>query len=179
MGFVRCAGTTWKVGIPVAANKEAELIFLHGIVNNLKKCEIPSSLVPNLDETNSKYVCMGKRKMTGKGSNYLPISGLISKRSFTATVTITLNGKFLSIQLIYWGKTNQNLLKNDFSVGFSLFTHPKHYSNTADSIKLIKEIIIPYNEQEIILLTLPKTQPEFLIMDVFREQMTVKCPYYS
>ena len=117
--------------------------------------------------------------MTGKGSNYLPISGLISKRRFTATVTTTLNGKFLSIQLIYWGKTNQNLLKNDFSVGFSLFTHPKHYSNTADSIKLIKEIIIPYNEQEIILLTLPKTQPEFLIMDVFREQMTVKWPYCS
>ena len=46
--------------------------------------------------------------------------------------------------------------------------NPKHYSNTAESTKLIKEIVITYIEKERILLKLPKTQPALLIMDVFR-----------
>ena len=76
------------------------------------------------------------------------------------------------MQLIYGEKTNQSLPKFKFPVGFSLSANPKHYSNTAESIKLIKEIIIPYIEKERITLKLPTTQPAFLLMHVFREQMT-------
>ena len=76
------------------------------------------------------------------------------------------------MQLIYGGKTNQSFPKFEFPVGFSLSANPKHYSNIAESIKLIKEIIIPYNEKERISLKLPKTQPALLIIDVFRGQMT-------
>ena len=50
--------------------------------------------------------------------------------------------------------------------------NPKHYSNTVEPLKLIKEIIIPYFIKERISLKLPKTQPALLIMDVFRGQMT-------
>ena len=114
---------------------------------------------------------MGKTKMAEKGSNSVPISGLSDKRSMAATFTITLNGKFLLMQLIYGGKTNQSLPKFEFPVGFSLSANPKHYSNTTESIKLIKEIIIPYIEKERISLKPPKTQHALLIMDVFRRQM--------
>ena len=54
---------TGKVEIPAGAKKEAELTFLHEIVNNVEKFQIPSSLVLNLDQTNSKYVSMGKTAM--------------------------------------------------------------------------------------------------------------------
>ena len=172
MGFVRRAGTTEKVEIPAGAKKEAELTFLHKIVNNVKKFQIPTTLVLNLDQTNWKYVSMGKTKMAEKGSDSIPISGLSDKRSMIATFTITLNGKCLPMQTTYEGKTNYSLPKFEFLVGFSLSANPKHYSNTAESIKLIKEIIIPYIEKERISLKLPKTQPALLIMDVFRGQMT-------
>ena len=109
--------------------------------------------------------------MAEKGSNSVPISGLSDKRSMTVIFTITINEKFVVMLLIYRGKTNQNLPKFEFPV-FSLSANPKHYSNTAESIKLIKEIIIPYIEKEIISFKLPKTQPAYLIMDVFQEHMT-------
>ena len=125
------------------SKKEAELTFLHEIVNNVEKFQIPSLLVLNLDQTNSKYVSTSKTTVAEKGSNSVPISGLSDTRRMTATFTVTLNGKFLPMQLIYGGKTNQSLPKFEFPVGFSLPPNPKHYSNTAESIKLIKEIIIP------------------------------------
>ena len=167
MGFVRRAGTTGKIEIPAFAKKEVELTFLHAIVNNVVKFQIPTSLVLNLDQTNSKYVSMGKTTIAEKVSNSIPISGLSDKRSMTATFTITLNGKVLQMQLIYGGKTNQSLPKFAFLIGFSLSDNPKHYSNAAHSIKLIKETIIPYIEKERILLKLCETQPALLIMDVF------------
>ena len=148
MGFVRRAGTTGKVEIPAGAKKEAELTFLHEIVNNVEKFQIPSSLVLNLDQTNSKYVSMGKTTMAEKGSNSVPILDLSDKRIMTATFTITLHGKFLPMQLTYGGKTNQSLPKFEFPVIFSLSANPKHYSNTGESIKLVKKIIILYIERK-------------------------------
>ena len=144
---------------------KTRLITKNQLVNNVEKFQIPSSLVLNLDQTNSKYVSVGKTTIAEKVSNSILISSLSDKSN--ATFTITLNGKFLEMQLIYGGKTNQSLLKFVFLIGFSLSDNPKHYSNTANSIKLIKETIIPYIEKERILLKLPKTQPALLIMDVF------------
>ena len=86
---------------------------------------------------------MDKATMAKKGSTSVPIGGLIHKRSITVTFTITLNGIFLPMQLICGGKTVQSLPKFDFLEGFSLSANLKHYSNAAESIKTIKEIIVP------------------------------------
>ena len=43
--------TTGKVKIPVGAQKEKELKFLHQIVNNVEKHQIPPSLTINFDQT--------------------------------------------------------------------------------------------------------------------------------
>lgn len=172
MNFVRRVGTTGKVEIPEGARKEAELTFTYDIVSKVEKYEIPPSLILNLDQTNSKYVTVGKTTMTEKNTKSVPIAGSTDKRSMTATFTITLEGKFLPMQLIYAGKTSQSHPKVDFPDTFSLSANPKHYSNTAESIKLIKKIIIPYLEKERSSLNLLPTHQALLVMDVFRGQMT-------
>ena len=71
------------------------------------------------------------------------------------------------------GKQIKAYLNLNFPLDFpSLSANPKHYSNTSESMKLVKEVTIPYIEKERISLKLPKTIPALLIMDVFRGQMT-------
>ena len=62
----------------------------------------------------------------------------------TATLTITLDGPFLPVQLIYGGKTSKSPPGVNFPKSFSVSANPKHYSNEQESIKVLKEIIIPY-----------------------------------
>ena len=119
-------------------------------LNNVEIFHIPLSLVLNLDQTNRKYISVGKTAMAKKDSNSVSISGLSSKRSMTTTFTITLNGKFLPMQLMYKGKTNQKLPKKIWESNwfFSCLLILNTTVNTAESIKLINGIIIPYSEKE-------------------------------
>ena len=59
--------TTGKVKIPVGAQKEAELKFLHQIVNNVKKHQILPSVAIKFDQTSSKYVQVSSTTMGQKG----------------------------------------------------------------------------------------------------------------
>ena len=118
MGFVRCIKITEKVHIPVRAQKEAELKFLHQIFNQVEKYQIPPSLIINFDQTPSKYVQVSAMTMAKLGEANVPIAGAKNKRSITGTFSITFDNKFLPMQLIYKGKTNQSLPKVDFPDGF-------------------------------------------------------------
>lgn len=171
LGFVRRTKTTGKVRIPVGAQKEAELKFLHQIVNYVEKYRIPSSLIINFDQTPSKYVQVSSMTMEKKGETNVPISGIDDKRSITATFSITLDNKFLPMQLIYKGKTNQSLPKVNFPQGFSLSANESHYSNEKESLKFLDEIILPYIRKERKSLGC-ESQKALLIYDVFRGQTT-------
>ena len=59
--------TTGKVKIPVGAQKEAELKFLHQIVNNVKKHQISPPFTISFDQTPSKYVQVSSTTMGQKG----------------------------------------------------------------------------------------------------------------
>ena len=76
------------------------------------------------------------------------IAGGLDKRSMTATFTITLDGNFLGMQLMYGGKTEQSLPRYEFPENFSLRVNPKHYSNEMESMKVNNEISIPYVDHE-------------------------------
>ena len=66
------------------------------------------------------------------------------------------------MQLIYGGKTSQSLSK---------FNFPDSFSNTAESLKFLEDIIIPYlNTGE--KLEVSKDQYALLILDIFSGQMT-------
>ena len=110
--------------------------------------------------------------MAPKGSKTVPIKGSTEKRRITATFTITLDGHFLPVQLIYGGKTSKSLPRVNFPKSFSLSANPKHYSNEQESIKVLEEIIILYVKKEREQLGMEKDQAALLIMDVFKGQMT-------
>ena len=163
--------TTGKAEIPEGARKEAELLYLHNIVTIVEKYKIPHSLIMNLDQTPLKYIPAMNHTMAKQNSKSVSIAGSSDKRSITGTFTITLNGHFLPMQLIYGGKTKQSLPRFKFPDGFSLSCNPKHFSNAMESIKLINEIIIPYVQSQRKELGKPK-QAALVIMDVFRGQIT-------
>ena len=172
MGFVRRLGTTGKVPIPDSLKKELKKSYLHGIVKKVEDNDIPPSIVLNLDQTPSKYIPVLNKTMAPKGSKTVPIKGSTEKRRITATFTITLDGHFLPVQLIYGGKTSKSLPRVNFHKSFSLSANPKHYSNEQELIKVLEKIIIPYLRKEREQLKMEKDQAALLIMDVFKGQMT-------
>ena len=135
MGFVRRMKTTGKPEIPPGAKKEAELLYLHDIVAYIKEYDIPSNLVMNLDQTPLKYVPVSHHTLAKKGKKSVAIAGSSDNRSITGTFIITLDGKFLQLQLIYGGKTEQSLPRFKFPDNFTLSANPKHFNNTEESIK--------------------------------------------
>ena len=74
--------------------------------------------------------------------------------------------------MIYGGKTTKSLPRIEFPSSFSLSVNKKHYSNEAESIKLLEEVVIPYIIKERESLSLSSSHPALLIMDVFKGQMT-------
>ena len=78
------------------------------------------------------------------------------------------------MQLIYGDKTSQSLPRYRFPKGFCLSFNPKHFSNTNESIKFLKEIITPYVVKQRELLKCQVDQKALVTMDVFTVQMTAK-----
>ena len=171
MGFKCRKATTSKPHIPEGARKEIELMFLHSIVRNVEEYSIPHSLILNFDQTPSKFVPASTTTLAKQNSKQVCIAGGSDKRSMTATFTITLDGNFLGMQLIYGGKTEQSLPRYKFPDEFSLSVNPKHYSNETESLKFINEIIIPYVERERERIGLPY-QKALVVFDVFKGQLT-------
>ena len=174
MKFVKRFGTTGKVQVSEPLRKEVGISYLNSIVLIIEENNIPLSLVLNLDQTPTKFIPGSNKTLALKGSKNVPICGSTDKRMITATFTITLDGKFLPIQLIYGGKTSKSLPRVKFPPSFSLSVNSKHYSNETESIKVIEEILVPYIEEERKILDLADDHPALLIMDVFKGQMTEK-----
>ena len=173
MGFVHRIRTTGKVHIPVGAQKEAELKFLHQIINQVDKYQIPPFLIISFDQTQSKYVQVSLMTMARRGKNNVPIADANDKKSITATFSITFDNKFLPMQFIYKGKTNQSLPKVDFPDSFSLSVNKTHYSNEEEALKFIDEIILQHVQKERAKLRCGN-QKALLIFEVFRGQTTDK-----
>ena len=144
MGYVRRAKTTSKVQIPKAVQKEAELFFQHKIAKIVEAHQIPTCMILNLEQTASKFVPSSNSTLAPCGTKSIPVTGLSDKTAITATFTISHDSDFLPMQLIYQGTTVQSLPRFDFPNSFSLSMNAKHFSNTAEALKIFDEIIVPY-----------------------------------
>ena len=130
--------------IPEGARKEIEYLFLHDIVSNVEEYNIPTSLIVNIDQTPIKYGPVGSESLAENGVKNVAIEGSADKRTITGTFGISKSGVFLPMQLIYGDKITQSIPKFKFPKQFSLSANPKHFSNTEESLKYIREIIKPY-----------------------------------
>ena len=144
----------------------------NNVVSKVEKYKIPPALIINFDQTPLKYVPVGNETLAKKGAQSVTIDGSSDKRTITGTFGISLTRDFLPMQLIYRGKTIQCLPKYKFPKHFCLSFNQKHFSNTTESLKYLKEVIVPYVTNQCNLLNLPNDQKALVIMDVFTGQMT-------
>ena len=100
---------TSKWPIPEGAIKEAGSLFQHEIVSKVKRYKIPDTLILSLDHTPSKYATVAQTTLAKKNSKSVAIAGGSDKHSITATFTVSFDGTFLPMQLIYWGKDDSKL----------------------------------------------------------------------
>jgi len=126
------------------------------------------------------FVLISKYTLAQNGSSLVSVPGTSDYCQITGTFGITMAGGFLSIQLIYQGKTSQCQPNYNFPKEFHITQTPNHWANENKSIPMLKEILIPYIEAKRKGLDLPD-KPWLLISDVFKGQWTeiVKDPFAS
>ena len=105
MGFVRRMATTGKVEVSEEVRKELETTYLRSIISIMENNKIPKPMVINLDQTPSKYVPCCNKTLATKGIKSVSVAGSTNKRTITATFSITMDGTFLPMQIIYSEKT--------------------------------------------------------------------------
>ena len=124
---------------------EAKSHFLHDISDKVLLCNKKTArLLPNADQTPSKYVVTDNVMIAAKGEKHISWTGSNDKRCITLTLCELHNGTILPFQLIYKGKTARSLLNVDFSDGVSLLHNEKHWSNKSETIRFINDVLFPY-----------------------------------
>ena len=111
--------------------------------------------------------------MAKSGSKRVHISNCDDKREITATTTITLSGDILPYQLIYTGTTKRCLpATGSLPDGFLLCYNKKHWSNTEETVNILKNVIRPYCVSTRKRLGLPANQHAVMIWDDFSAHKT-------
>ena len=90
---------TGKVEISEEVRNDVETTYLHSIVSIMENNKI--SMVINLDQIPSKYVPGCNKTLTPTGIKSVSVAGSTYKRTITAAFSITMDGKFLPMQIIY------------------------------------------------------------------------------
>ena len=103
LGYTLRKGTTDKRLPSATFLQETKLQFQHKIFSLVKLHTIPDSMILNCDQTPLSYVNAGNYTFEAAGARAVPITGKGDKRLITGTFTVTADGKFLPMQLIYTG----------------------------------------------------------------------------
>ena len=88
----------------------------------------------------------------------MAIEGSADKRSISLHGELSHAGK----------KIQQSLPRFKFPNGFSLSANPKHFSNTEESLKYLKKIIVPYVQKQRELLEYPTNQKALGCEDILK-----------
>ena len=170
MNLRRRMVTTSRPKIARSIWEEARFVFLHEISQAVSWHEIPDELIINIDQTPSKFSPTDNVTTAVKGKKHILRKGGNDKRGITATLSETLSGAMLPFQLIYKGKTERSLPTSPFPEGFCLSYNESHWSNEAETLKLLKDVIAPYTGKVKEQLNLPVDQKVLLTWDAFRGQ---------
>ena len=111
--------------------------------------------------------------MDKKVSKRIKIAAIDDKRMITAVFANSLSGKFLPIQLVYKGTTQNCLPKNvSFLKDWHITYSANHWSNEITMIAYLNHIIIPYINAKRKELSRNQEHPALAIFDVFKGQCT-------
>ena len=129
MNFVRRKKTTsTKPKMISEVRDQLQRDYQQNIYTVQQSAMVPQQLIVNIDQTPVKMVPVSEYTMSEKGAECVSVIGGDDKKMFTAVFSVTMNGKFLPMQLIY-GLTERCHPKMDFLVGFHVTHNPKHWSN--------------------------------------------------
>ena len=85
-----------------------------------------------------------------------------------------MSGEFLTIQVIYEGKTKRCLPKYTFSATFDTTYPENHWSNTEKSLSYFNKIVFPHFKNVRKAKGYPDEQMGLIIMDTFKGKTTKK-----
>ena len=134
--------------------------------------EVPSELIINWDQTGHIYVPVSQWTMEEEGAKQVEINGKDDKCQITVVVGCFLIGDFLSLQLIYQGKTTKCLPQVQFPVDWSILYTSNHWSNEETMEIYITKIIILYLSETKKKLNIPLDHPALLLFGNFKGQCT-------
>ena len=102
------------------------------------------------------------------------INRYTDENSFLLKHACPADGQFLPMQLFYKGKIKQSLPKYTFPKYFEVIFNEKHWANESTAISFIENIIVPYVNDEKVLLGLPEAQKTLLVYYDVLEKKTLK-----
>ena len=171
MGYVKRKACS-KAKVDVAQFEQLKEDFLLEIKTIVTMDEIPPELVINFDQTALNYVPISHWTMDEEGIKRVEVVAKEDKRQLTAVFAGSLSGDFLSLQLIYKGKTDRCLPHYEFPSTWHVTKSEKHWSNEQTMKAYFNKIIFPYIQEKKTALKLSSEQPAPLIFDNFKAQ----CP---
>ena len=126
--MVRRMGNTASLPVAPALLAETKLDFQRKIKMIKEAYSIPDALIINLDQTPLAYLSTPNHTLEVRGTTSIPIVGKGKKLQITGTFTVTKDGTFLPMQLIYAGKTKRSTPQGiEFPHGFDV-TSTSHTS---------------------------------------------------
>ena len=162
----RRMATTCKIPVAPALLEEEKFTFQPNIITLVKKHKIPKELIFNYDQTPLSYVCTGNTTLEVRG-------GKGKQKQITSTFTVSADGDFLPMQLIYAGKTDRCHPNGiNFPEGFNITHNPNHWSCEKPAIEHFEKVVFSYLSKEQEQLKMPKDQKALLIFNVFKGQTT-------
>ena len=165
LNFIRRKSTTANPLRAPGLIKEIGFTFYKEIRELVKWFNTPKELLINIDQTPLSFVLVSSYTMEKKGNQCVPVAGTTGYRQITGTFGVSLSGDFLSIQLIYQGKTKRSQPTYPFPREFHVTQTVNHGANENTSLDLIKEVLVPYVRKVRQKLSLPEDQLMLLIVD--------------
>ena len=173
MGFVkRKAATEKKQQLSESEFLCRKSAFLKSIGSLVHAHNIPPDLIFNWDQTGICLVPTGSYTMEQRGATRVEIACLNDKRQITATLAVTMSGKFLPFQLLYEGKTERCHPSYQFPAEIDVWHSPKHWSNGELTRRFIEKVIIPYVQSAREINSLPSDYPALAVFDCFSGHST-------
>ena len=103
----------------------------------------------------------------------MSIVGKGKQKQITGTFTVSADGDFLPMQLIYAGKTDRCHPNGiHFPERFNITHTSYHWSCEKSAIEQLEKVIFPYLSKKREQLKMTKDQKALLIFDVFKGQTT-------